>query len=63
MSEPLTTEERRARRAVRRLLDAVDHALAAAREVAAARAALDKETRRLPRLRAVPSECEETDAG
>jgi hypothetical protein len=41
-SEPLTPADRRARLAVRRLLDAVDHALAAAREVEAARAALDR---------------------
>jgi hypothetical protein len=62
MSEPLTPDGRRARLAVRRLLDAVDRALAAAREVEAARAALDAEVRRTPRLRAVPSNCEETDA-
>jgi hypothetical protein len=62
MIEPLAPGDRRARLAVRRLLDAVDLALAAAREVEAARAALDKAARRPPRLRAVPSEREQSDA-
>jgi hypothetical protein len=62
MSEPLTTADRSVRLAVRRLLDAVDRALAAAREVEAARAALDREALRAPRLRAVPAEREDTDA-
>jgi hypothetical protein len=62
MSEALTPEDRRARLAVRRLLDAVDHALATVREVEAARAALDRAALRTPRLRAVPAESEETDA-
>jgi hypothetical protein len=59
--EPLTLEDHRCRLAVRRLLDAVDRALAAAREVAAARAALDRAALRTPRLRALPMESENTD--
>jgi hypothetical protein len=57
--EPLTPGDRRTRLAIRRLLDAVDRALAAAREVEAARDSLDREARR-PRLRAPTAE-EETD--
>ena len=62
MSEPLTPEERRARLAVRRLLDAVDRALAVVREVQAARVALDRAAQRVPRLRVVPSEVEDSRA-
>jgi hypothetical protein len=40
----------------------VDRALAAAREVETARAALDKEAQRTLRLRAVPPETEDSDA-
>src|SRR5262249_10526368 len=53
MSKAGNTPEDRARHLVRRLLDAVDRALVAAREVESARAALDKEAQR-PRLRAAP---------
>lgn len=61
MSEPQTPEQRRARLTVRRLLDAVDRALAAAQEVAEARAALDREARRPP-LRVVTESEDTTDA-
>jgi hypothetical protein len=50
------------RLAVRRFLDAIDRALAAAREVARARAALDRETDRTGRLRIVLREHEDSDA-
>jgi hypothetical protein len=60
MSEPIPPDNRRARRAVRRLLDAVDRALAAAREVQAARAALDREAGR-GRLRIVSQPSEARD--
>jgi hypothetical protein len=65
MNEPLHPENRRARRAVRRLLDAVDRAVAAAREIEAARAALAREAQRTPRLRAIPGpkESEDVDVG
>jgi hypothetical protein len=62
ISDPPTPDDRRVRLAVGRLLDAVDRALAAAREVEAARAALDRAAQYTPRLRAVPVESEETDA-
>jgi len=61
MSEPQTPESNRARRAVRRLLDAVDRALAAAQEVARARAALARQARRPP-LRVAPEPEDKTDA-
>jgi hypothetical protein len=51
ISEPLAPESRNVRRAVRRLLDAVDRALAAAREVEAARTALEQTSQRTLRLR------------
>jgi hypothetical protein len=62
MSEPRTPADRRARRAVCRLLDRVDRALEAARELQAARAALDQEARQTPPLRVVPGESEDSDA-
>jgi hypothetical protein len=57
MTEDTHHTDHRTRRAVRRLLDAVDRALAAAREVAEARAALDEEARRQT-LRVVAAEPE-----
>jgi hypothetical protein len=48
------------RRAVRRLLDALDRAVAAAREVELARAALDRAARRKPDLHVVAGEREDT---
>src|SRR5690348_11988262 len=53
MNEQATPEQRRASRAVRRLFDAIDRALAAAREVEAARAALAKTASSPRRLRVV----------
>jgi hypothetical protein len=50
-----------ARRAIRRLLRALDALLAAAREAQLARAALDRAASRTGRLRIVPQE-EECDA-
>jgi hypothetical protein len=63
-NEPPTAENRRAARAVRRLLGAIDRALAAAREVEAARNALGKATERPRRLRVItrPNESEGADA-
>jgi hypothetical protein len=63
MNEALSFETARAQLAVRRLLNAVDRAIAAAREIEAARAALDSEVRRTPSLRTVSNENEDTDAG
>jgi hypothetical protein len=58
MSDPLAPESRNVRRAVRRLLDAVDRAMAASREVEAARAALERASQRTTlRLRG-EQECE-----
>jgi hypothetical protein len=47
------------RRAVRRLLTAIDRALAAAREVEMARAALDRAVVRQPELRVITGERED----
>jgi hypothetical protein len=62
MSERLSLEAQRARQAIRRLLDAIDRSLAAAREVESARAGLDKVAQQTPRLRTVAPEHEESDA-
>jgi hypothetical protein len=51
----------RARLAVRRLLAAIDQAIAAAREVERARALLGKEANRSTMLRVVPEPQKETD--
>jgi hypothetical protein len=63
MSNASKTPDGRVRSAVRRLLDAVDRALAAAREVEAARAALDRVASPPRRLRVVagPNESEAGD--
>jgi len=58
MNRPSNTEDR-TRRTVRRLLQAIDRALAAVREVAAARDALEREALRKPRLSIVPGESED----
>jgi hypothetical protein len=42
-----------ARRAVRQILDAIDHALAAARQLEQARAELDRASQRRPTLRII----------
>jgi len=62
MSQPQLTDNCRARRAVRRLLDAVDRAVAAARDVEAARKALDCVSDSTPQLRVVLCESEGADA-
>jgi hypothetical protein len=51
------------RRRVRRLLEAIDRALAAAREVEQARDALVRESSRLRQLRVVGATQEATDEG
>jgi hypothetical protein len=64
VSNASKTPDGRIRSAVRRLLDAVDRALAAAREVEAARTALDRAASPPRRLRVVtgPNESESPDA-
>jgi hypothetical protein len=61
MSTPRNQSRGRAREAVRRLLRAIDQALAAAREVEAARAALDQAAHPSNELRLVPKPTEEPD--
>jgi hypothetical protein len=62
MSQRPASDDRRTRVAVRRLLNAIDRALAAAREIEAARTTLDRESRRVPPLSVVPFDSEWTDA-
>jgi len=62
MCQPRVTDNRRARKAVRRLLDAVDRAVAAANDIQAARAALDRVSESTPRLLVVQEESEGADA-
>lgn len=62
MSKPTNSPGGRTASAVRRLLRAIDNALAAAQQVAQARAALDREARRTGHLRIVPRTNEEHDA-
>ena len=62
MCQPQVIDNRRTRTAVRRLLDAVDRAVAAAPDVEAARAALDRVSNSTNQLRVVQHESEGTDA-
>jgi hypothetical protein len=61
MSEPPRPKHRRLHETVRRLLKAVDHVIAVAREIEAARDALDRESARAEGLRLVPREREDAN--